>query len=360
MKLFDLVFLVMIPNCLSTTQKSLTHRTSAKASSLPTTLRMENRRHLHIDISQDDYAFIDQLRRIAAARNGANQQPQSSFGKGLAKLEEQHEKKHRVSKLDIIGQWTLQAATAETCGICYYQNWDHCITCQAEAGSTSPELICLCDTTSGICGHLFHTHCITRWLAIRNACPICDLEGSFFGLQWRVDVDDNLQSKPLRPSVPFPMYAAQPLHQPGPTGYSSGGRRTSGHVRSDARNVAWSDKPIQAKSPSWPWADGSTPANTAPYPHKSVPLELPIRSRPFGQKPMTKKVEKPVEEVEATAVVENEGMEENKKKEQESRGEEEDTEKGGNLKAEEQRRALKEEKEKKEQKAVVKEEQESW
>ena len=331
---------------------------------------MENRRHLQIDIFQDDYAFIDQLRRIAAARNGANPSPQSSFSKGLAKLEEQHGKKPKVSKLDIIGKWTLQAATAETCGICYYQNWDHCISCQAEAASTSPELICLCDNTSGVCGHVFHTHCITRSIGIRNACPNCDLEGAFFGLQWR-DVGEDLPSIPLRPKVPFPVYTAQPLHQLGLTSNTSQNRHLSRLVSSSARNNAWPDKPVQAKSPSWPWAEASNLANTAPYPQKSIPLDLPIRSRPLGQKPINKNGLKPMKEGDQKSAVENDEMKERKKKEHESEGKVEGKEEQKHLKAEEQKyvkaekekekqNTVKEEKEKRKQKAAIDNGPEPW
>ena len=64
--------------------------------------------------------------------------------------------------------------------ICRNKLQDNCIECQAEQGFSSQDSGGSADTdgddekcpiTCGDCDHVFHYHCLKRWLKTRNLCP---------------------------------------------------------------------------------------------------------------------------------------------------------------------------------------------
>jgi RING-box protein 1 len=69
-----------------------------------------------------------------------------------------------------IASWSFDI-NMDTCAICRNNIMDLCIECNA-SGLDVNSTKCLC--YSGTCNHVFHGHCITRWLKTRQVCPICD------------------------------------------------------------------------------------------------------------------------------------------------------------------------------------------
>lgn len=69
-------------------------------------------------------------------------------------------------------QYILQKRTKnkkpDICRICQRKFTDKCIQCYHR----KPNLD-LCSITLGSCGHMFHTHCIEKWLSVgKHLCPI--------------------------------------------------------------------------------------------------------------------------------------------------------------------------------------------
>jgi hypothetical protein len=65
------------------------------------------------------------------------------------------------------------------CAICHNQLKHHCIVCDpgAESGPDAPppKEGKKCAVASGMCGHVYHAHCINRWLRTRDTCPLDDV-----------------------------------------------------------------------------------------------------------------------------------------------------------------------------------------
>lgn len=55
----------------------------------------------------------------------------------------------------------------ETCEICRNNLYDPCMHCDTK-GDTDP-----CPPTEGQCGHIFHAHCIQKWISQNPTCPKC-------------------------------------------------------------------------------------------------------------------------------------------------------------------------------------------
>lgn len=59
----------------------------------------------------------------------------------------------------------------EFCAICRKHLTETCIECDAHLIDT--QLVSLsCPLTVGTCNHVFHYHCMNRWLANREVCPL--------------------------------------------------------------------------------------------------------------------------------------------------------------------------------------------
>lgn len=102
-------------------------------------------------------------------------------------------------------QWTAVAAwswsvQADSCAICKNALADVCVVCQTSAPLPSLESspqdgasfalrqpqqphssramyafssVDRCTLSWGCCSHVFHSHCISRWLTERRVCPLC-------------------------------------------------------------------------------------------------------------------------------------------------------------------------------------------
>ena len=56
---------------------------------------------------------------------------------------------------------------SDTCGICKNSIHDLCIECQISDTDNK------CILSLGKCNHIFHHHCISKWIEIRDKCPLC-------------------------------------------------------------------------------------------------------------------------------------------------------------------------------------------
>jgi len=70
-----------------------------------------------------------------------------------------------IKKWSGVCHWSYDA-TSDTCGICRNPNVSRCINC-ISSNSTGE-----CEPAKGSCGHMFHNHCLTKWLQKNNTCPI--------------------------------------------------------------------------------------------------------------------------------------------------------------------------------------------
>ncbi|XP_037948886.1 RING-box protein 1-like [Teleopsis dalmanni] len=78
------------------------------------------------------------------------------------------EKRLEITKWDAMATWTWDIAV-DNCAICRNNIMKHCIECQA---SQRQEPNGECSSALGVCNHVFHFHCISRWLKTRNVCPL--------------------------------------------------------------------------------------------------------------------------------------------------------------------------------------------
>lgn len=63
----------------------------------------------------------------------------------------------------------------DQCAICKNHVQDPCIECQSKQDTGAPE----CHMAWGVCKHVYHYHCITKWLTTRNVCPLDVREWEF-------------------------------------------------------------------------------------------------------------------------------------------------------------------------------------
>lgn len=75
-----------------------------------------------------------------------------------------------VVRWQAVATWTWDGG-GMSCAICRNNLLDQCIECAA--GDGDPEYAHEeCHTAWGQCNHVFHRHCINRWLLSRSVCPL--------------------------------------------------------------------------------------------------------------------------------------------------------------------------------------------
>lgn len=72
----------------------------------------------------------------------------------------------QITKLQAVyvSSW---AKSQESCAICKSLLINPCVICEANE-STDP-----CPYQEGECGHIYHLHCISKWIQQQPNCPIC-------------------------------------------------------------------------------------------------------------------------------------------------------------------------------------------
>lgn len=79
---------------------------------------------------------------------------------------------HIMAKI-VLEDWTpvlgwCYNTFADECAICRDNLLNECSEC---AGNSVDNKNCV--VVKGNCGHCFHNHCISRWLASKSSCPLC-------------------------------------------------------------------------------------------------------------------------------------------------------------------------------------------
>lgn len=74
-----------------------------------------------------------------------------------------------LREVTMYGLWKLDIET-DTCSICKSDIHQLCVECQARGSEEKMEE---CTVARGMCGHVFHFHCISKWLETKKVCPLC-------------------------------------------------------------------------------------------------------------------------------------------------------------------------------------------
>jgi RING-box protein 1 len=71
-----------------------------------------------------------------------------------------------VEKVLVVAKPIIKSSANDACPICKIDIMSSCINCESHMKNTK------CPIEMGCCGHVFHSHCITKWLDIRSICPL--------------------------------------------------------------------------------------------------------------------------------------------------------------------------------------------
>lgn len=85
------------------------------------------------------------------------------------------EKNQYCGKRFELKQWNAVAlwkwnTDLEDCAICRNSLMDPCISCESERQQKGQ--LSTCNLVWGTCKHVFHEHCISKWIKTRNVCPL--------------------------------------------------------------------------------------------------------------------------------------------------------------------------------------------
>ena len=75
-----------------------------------------------------------------------------------------------IRKWRAVGLWSFGSEVETKCGICRFLLGDYCSKCQVSSDS---EVEKNCIIVWGSCSHVFHMHCISKYLIDHENCPIC-------------------------------------------------------------------------------------------------------------------------------------------------------------------------------------------
>ncbi|XP_037937824.1 RING-box protein 1-like [Teleopsis dalmanni] len=120
-----------------------------------------------------------------AEKESNKEKEKNEANKQKDKVNQQKEEKDKKNDLDseenentvghrfTVEMWKPCAAWAwdvptDTCAICRNPISEVCIECQASQNYYKAD----CVTATGECNHVYHYHCISRWLKTRNVCPL--------------------------------------------------------------------------------------------------------------------------------------------------------------------------------------------
>ncbi len=82
-----------------------------------------------------------------------------------------------IKKWNVATTWVWDVVV-DNCAICRNNIMDNCIQCQIIAATDDN-----CTLAWGICNHIFHLHCITKWIQTRAVCPLDNSEWDFQKLE---------------------------------------------------------------------------------------------------------------------------------------------------------------------------------
>lgn len=110
----------------------------------------------------------DSSRPSSSESNGLNQKSRPARLESPFSPDKNH-RRFRVHRWTAIAMWSYDIAV-DNCAICRNHIMDKCIECQSMQETSNIEENCT--IAWGKCSHVFHMHCISRWLNTRQVCPL--------------------------------------------------------------------------------------------------------------------------------------------------------------------------------------------
>ena len=78
-----------------------------------------------------------------------------------------------VVRSTAVGVWSWGGGV-QTCAICRNNIMERCIECEANSVQGDD-----CSIAWGECNHMFHFHCVSRFMKTRGRCPLCDADWEY-------------------------------------------------------------------------------------------------------------------------------------------------------------------------------------
>jgi RING-box protein 1 len=123
--------------------------------------------------------LTEELRKAkvrAAKAKAKRKQIQKNLSANDVAMDLKGKKRFQVKKFTAVAAWSWNYSV-DLCAICRNTIVDRCIEC--EANQVDATLQKECDVAWGLCNHAFHFHCISRFVYIRQVCPLCNLDWEF-------------------------------------------------------------------------------------------------------------------------------------------------------------------------------------
>jgi len=80
----------------------------------------------------------------------------------------------KINQWHSVARWKWDTKDEESCGICRFEFEEACPVCSKPGDD--------CPIVWGECSHIFHMHCIMKWLEKQpddQRCPMCRAEWKF-------------------------------------------------------------------------------------------------------------------------------------------------------------------------------------